>query len=52
MKIRVIYIFSLTRVTLYAEFLPVRQRGKCVVLLDVLSLLKIITCRPIRIELF
>lgn len=29
-------MFTCFRVTLYAEFLPVRQRGKCVVLLDVI----------------
>lgn len=29
--------FFLYRVTLYAEFLPAKQRGRCVILLDVSS---------------
>lgn len=31
-----LFLLNNYRVTLYAEFLPVRQRGKCVVLLDVI----------------
>lgn len=36
------YVF--VSVTLYAEFLPCKQRAKCVVLLDVSLVISIIIC--------